>query len=186
MMKLLGVGCTAVSRRESRCCWEHHSGYERVRAGLLLGALVCFAITTTFAQAPSSQVQALLRRGEAALDAGNFPAAVEDFEEARQLAPENLEVARGLLLSYLQAGRLDAAVTSGREASERWPRDAALRHWLGLAYFKAGQNAEAAQELRQAAKLDGASSDIHFDLALVLLSQNQSSAAAQELERALK
>ena len=56
MMKLLGVGCTAVSRRESRCCWEHHSGYERVRAGLLLGALVCFAITTTFAQAPSSLI----------------------------------------------------------------------------------------------------------------------------------
>ena len=47
-------------------------------------------------------VQTLIRSGQAALDSGNFARAVSDFQQAWQIAPENVEVNRGLLLSYLK------------------------------------------------------------------------------------
>jgi len=56
---------------------------------------------------------------------------------ARQIAPDNLQANRGLVLSFLQLGRLTEAEQIGEEAVARWPRDAQLQHWLGLAYFKA-------------------------------------------------
>jgi Flp pilus assembly protein TadD len=52
-------------------------------------------------QSENSRVTALLRDGQSALDAGDFSRAVQDFENARQLAPDNAEINRGLVLSYL-------------------------------------------------------------------------------------
>ena len=103
---------------------------------------VCLALlagTMTWAQSPG--VQELLRSGQAALDADDYPRAEASVERARQIAPDNLPANRGLVLSLLQLGRLTEATQIGREAVARWPRDAQLQHWLGLAYFKAGQNA---------------------------------------------
>ncbi|PYV94433.1 MAG: hypothetical protein DMG89_25295, partial [Acidobacteria bacterium] len=114
-------------------------------------------------------VQTLIRSGQAALDSGNFARAVSDFQQAWQIAPENVEVNRGLLLSYLQAGDLNEAVQFGTTAVQHWPNDSQLQHWLGLAYFKSGSNADAVRVLRRAENLDVKSFDIHFDLALVLL-----------------
>jgi len=39
-------------------------------------------------QSENSRVTALLRDGQSALDAGDFSRAVQDFENARQLAPD--------------------------------------------------------------------------------------------------
>jgi hypothetical protein len=69
----------------------------------------------------SPQMQVLLRDGQAALDRGYVERAVQDFEQARQLAPENLHANRGLLLSYLQAGRLNEAAQLGVRRSRIGP-----------------------------------------------------------------
>src|SRR5437016_14413730 len=97
--------------------------------------LLALSATELGAQSGPS-VQALVRDGQTAIASGDFSRAATDFEQARQLAPENLEANRGLLLSYLQGGQLARAVQVGRGSLVRWPRDAELRHWLGLAYFK--------------------------------------------------
>ena len=138
------------------------------------------------AQSTSSEVQILIHRGQAALDADRFDEAVAAFQQARELAPENLEASRGLVLSYLQTGDLRDAARIGDAAITRWPNDAQLQHWLGLVYFKGGQNARARVFLERSANLDGRHSDIHFDLALVLLAQEQYEPAAKELEQATK
>ncbi|MBZ5705901.1 MAG: tetratricopeptide repeat protein [Acidobacteriia bacterium] len=156
---------------------------QRLRLLLLLPSVVLLALSLAAAQ--SSNVQSLVRSGQAALDAGQFDRATADFEKARELAPDSLEVNRGLLLSYLQSARLAEAATLGRTAVGRWPQDAQLQHWLGLVYFKQGQNAEALESLRRSEKLDSAQFGIHFDIALVLLTQKQYPPAADELEKAL-
>ncbi len=151
---------------------------------LILGSLILAAGTAVWAQSPT--VQALLRSGHAALDADDYAGAAASFEHARQIAPDNLQANRGLVLSFLQWGRLTEAEQIGEEAVARWPRDAQLQHWLGLADFKAGQTAAALAALQRSEGLDGARFDIHFDLALVLLQQNQSAAAVEELQKAVK
>ncbi len=141
---------------------------------------------TGWAQSPNASVQQLLRSGQTALDADDYAGAAHDFERARQIAPENLEANRGLVLSYLQMGRLREAIQLGSDAVARWPRDAELQHWLGLAYFKAGQNAPALAALQRSEAIASGSFDIHFDVALVLLQQSQYAPAADELEKAIK
>src|SRR3954468_2885884 len=59
--------------------------------------------------AQDQKISFLLREGREALDSGDFARAAQDFEQARQLAPDDLEANRGLLLSDLQDGRLDQA-----------------------------------------------------------------------------
>jgi Flp pilus assembly protein TadD len=155
----------------------------------------CRSLTLTFlllglafhAAAQSGQsATVLICQGQAALEAGDFARAADSFEHARQLAPENVEVERGLLLSYLQENRLDDAEKIGRSALARFPRDSELLHWLGLVYFKKGKNAEALEMLRRAEKVNSAQVDIPFDAALVFLADNQYPAAATELEKAVQ
>src|SRR5580765_7414551 len=120
--------------------------------GLLLLSVLSILCAIAASQSSSPQAQGLARDGQAALDAGEFVRAAKDFEQARSLAPDNLVVNRGLLLSYLQTGRLAEAAEVGRQAVGRWPQDAQLQHWLGLVYFKSGQNAPALEALRRAAQ----------------------------------
>ena len=138
------------------------------------------------AQSQDRQLETLIENGQSDLDAGDFGRAVVSFERATQMAPDNLEANRGLLLSYLQAKRLPDAENAGQSATARWPQDAPLQHWLGLVYFKERQNAKALERLRSAEGLDGTRFDIHFDVALVLLSEEQYAAAAEELEKAIR
>src|SRR5205807_961648 len=90
--------------------------------------LLMWNLTTTLAQTASS-VQSLTRDGQRAIEAGDFARALTDFEQAYRSAPNNPEVVRGLLLSYLQSGQVAQAVRFGRDATARCPRDAEVRHW---------------------------------------------------------
>jgi tetratricopeptide (TPR) repeat protein len=137
-------------------------------------------------QSGEANVQNLIHQGQSALHAGDFTAAVADFEKAHELAPEDIEVARGLMLGYLQSERLEDATKFGEQAVARWPDDPPLRHWLGLAYFKRSETASALDMLQRAEKLDPSTFDIHFDVALVLLAQANYPGAADELEQAVR
>ena len=78
-----------------------------------LGLLLLAGGTGVWAQSPS--VQALLRSGQAALDNDDYSRAAASFERAHQIAPDNLQASRGLVLSYLQLGRLADAVSIGEK-----------------------------------------------------------------------
>src|SRR5512132_2942085 len=107
--------------------------------------LSCFI---ALAQSISPEVRALIQSGNTALDGGDFQKATQQFEAARTLAPDNIDVSRGLLETYLQMGRPDLAVPVGAQAVQKAPKDARIHHWLGLAYFKTQQNDLARQELQ--------------------------------------
>src|SRR5207245_2672142 len=91
---------------------------------LFLPVVVFSIAPAMLAQEPSSSAQVFLRKGQAALESGDFQDAVQAFEQARQLAPDSIQAARGLLLSYLQDGRVAQALALGRNLVERWPQDA--------------------------------------------------------------
>src|ERR1700739_877224 len=136
---------------------------------ILLAILLLALANPSPAQLGVPEAQAALRQGQAALERGDFEAAITALEQARQLAPNRLEVARPLMQAYLQAREISKALQLGRADTQAWPADPELRRWFGLAYFKTGDNAQAREELQRAEKLDGASFGVHFDLALVLL-----------------
>jgi tetratricopeptide (TPR) repeat protein len=153
----------------------------RFVALLILSLVLCGA-----ARSQGQKLPELLRDGRQALQVDDFPRAAHDFAQAILLAPENLEVNRGLLLSDLQIGHFDDALRVGRAAVTKWPKDAQLQHWLGRAYFNMGRDADALTWLRGSEGLAPTQADIPFDTALVLLSDTNYSEAAIELEKAVK
>ena len=164
---------------------EGRSGSSRLRHALrvfFVFLLACGVVSW----AQEQRLPGLLRQGQDALDAGDFNSAAHTFEQARQLAPDNKEANRGLLLSYLQAGRLGEAEEIGQASTARWPKAAEFAHWLGLIYFKQHRNELAEVQLQRAEALDPSGYDVHFDWALVLLSDEKYSEAARELEKAIK
>jgi thioredoxin-like negative regulator of GroEL len=80
--------------------------------------IVIFLSASLFAQG-APEIHALVQRAHAALEAGDFAAAVRLFEHAHNVAPDNVEVSRGLLESYLRPGDLISAIPIGKEAAER-------------------------------------------------------------------
>ena len=114
---------------------------------VLVRVLAVWLVISALSAQTGTSIQTLIRQGQASLEKEDFAHALSAFEQAYQIAPENLPVNRGLLLSRLQSGRIPDAIITGSRAVQRWPQDAELRHWLGLAYFKAGRNTEAAKAL---------------------------------------
>ena len=66
-----------------------HSRYS-VRLFLTVTVLVCVVLTGPAAQSSSADAQTLLRKAQASLAAGNFAEAIQTFEQARRLAPDNV------------------------------------------------------------------------------------------------
>src|SRR6266568_7179253 len=95
---------------------RHVSRREICRAFVPLALWIPLLLTSAISQSQNPTLERLLNKGQAALDADDFPAAVSAFEEAEQLAPENLAANRGLLVSYLQSGRLTDALDLGKKA----------------------------------------------------------------------
>src|SRR3977135_118678 len=78
-----------------------HWGKRHLLCGLL-GIAFVFGAS---ALSQNRQLESLIHEGQGALDSGESAVAVSNFERATQMAPDNLEANRGLLLSYLQAQR---------------------------------------------------------------------------------
>ena len=133
------------NRMESGC--RRHFGSLLIQTIAMVCLVVPYVVIEAFGQAPSSPPRESIQRGKAALEAGDFQRAIQQFEQAQAAAPDNIEVARGLLESYLQAGRPGLAIPVGRQATHKAPRDPQVHHWLGLAYFKTRQTAPARDEL---------------------------------------
>jgi Flp pilus assembly protein TadD len=150
-----------------------------------LASFLLLSLLLNAAAQENKSLAALISEGQRALQAGDFTTSTADFERARRISAENLEIDRGLLLSYLQDGRLDDAETLGESAVARWPHDSQLQHWMGIVYFKKGEDAKALETLRRAEDLSTNQSDIRFDAALVLLAENDYAGAARELEKAI-
>src|SRR5215467_4720138 len=72
-------------------------------------SILFLSLSVSLALAQNQQAQSLIHAGQSALEAGDLDRAAEAFEQARRLAPEDLEASRGLLLTYLQQGRLKNA-----------------------------------------------------------------------------
>src|ERR1700731_2594892 len=80
---------------------------------LLFSRLLFVLLFAPAALTKNRQLESLIREGQSALDAGEFARAADNFARATQMAPDNLEANRGLLLSYLQAKRLSDAENVG-------------------------------------------------------------------------
>ena len=139
-----------------------------------------------------AQVQSLavgagsaLRRGDAAMLAGDFPGAVEAYDEAVEHSPDDATIHHSLAAAQFRSGNLTAAVDSYEKSVELDPTNAAVRFSLGVARLRLGRADAAIEEFRHALELDDRS-EYRTGLAEALWLNGDSAAAEQELRGVLQ
>ena len=155
-----------------------------IRATIL--SLVLVTLTGSSSSQTSQSLSALLKRGQRQLDSGDFSQAIQTYEVAVQLAPEDQAAASGFLYALLKAKQLSRAVAFGQQATVKWSNSPELHHWLGLAYFQSGDLSAGEEQLKRAVALKANDYDSVFDLSLIRLAKKDYSKAASSLERALR
>jgi eukaryotic-like serine/threonine-protein kinase len=129
---------------------------------------------------PPATAAEAIRRGEAVLETywrkGAVDQAIENFQRAISMSPENGGAHAGLAIAYWRKHRedkdpawLELARQNARHAVDLEPQMASARVALALAEIAAGDFDAAGQELEQALVLDPASANVHRalgDLAL--------------------
>ena len=124
--------------------------------------------------------------GVAALAAGRYEEAREDFLEALRLAPEFVDARYNLGLSLLKLGRPDEAIEPLRQVAADRPMDKDAAYALASAWFHLGRYGEAVDGLERALELDPGFLRAQYTLALALERMGEGARARQAWQRYLE
>lgn len=144
----------------------------------------------------NSELNAAFNTGKEAMAAKNYDVAVQAFEKATQVDPNQHVIWGQLAEAYIEQGNLktgadqQAAYEKGLEAYNKAialkPDDAAYHNNYALALVKAKKITEAQAELTKAAELDPTSAGkYYYNLGAVLVNVGQNDAAADAFKKAI-
>jgi len=129
-----------------------------------------------------SEAEARMQVGLAALDLGDWKAAVEAFERALEAPDSPPEVRLYLGVALWRAGRLEEAAQTLERSTEVLPRNAEAHLFLGLVRFELRRLPAAREALRRAASRDPTSAATRMGLARVHLNLAQLEMGIGEIE----
>ena len=136
-----------------------------------------------FAMPGSVALQA--RRGHQAMQAQDYPEAIDAYQAARDLAPEREALHLGLLRGLWMAKRYALGSTAAARAVELFPESASMRQQQGNFLLAEGRNAEAAAVAREAIRLDPVNTHSNWVLVDALWRQDRYNEGFRTLEGAL-
>ena len=116
---------------------------------------------------------------------GRVAEAIQDFETAQRLRPEDAELQDNLGEALLTAGRIDEAVPHLSEAIRLRPDYVKGHIDAGSAFMRTGQTSLAEAQYREALRLDRGSAEAHYGLGSVLALQGRVDEARPHFEVAL-
>ncbi len=171
---------------------------ERTLGVLLLGATIVALAGCASSGAPAAAQQpasgsadplyplTLMRQGSLALQQGRYDTALELFEEARRLQPDNATVYNMIGLCHLNSGRLDKALEAFGRALELIPSFSDARNNRGLTYLALKQYRKAEVDFL------GVLADttyphrwqVYYNLGMTYLGQGDLAAAEENLRKA--
>ena len=134
--------------------------------------------------------------GKAALDAKQYDVAIESFEKAKTISPDQNVIWGNLADAYAGAAKtktgadqqamLDKGMESYKKAIELKPDDAAYHNNYGLLLAAAHKSDEALAELTKAAELDPPKAgQYYFNGGAVLVNMGQNDAAGSMFQKAI-
>jgi predicted Zn-dependent protease len=97
---------------------------------------------------------------------GKFDAAVDQFEKALTLRPQDTYILRDLGQVFLMKGNLETAIQKLGQASLLDPKDGSTAFFLGRAYQDKGENQLALENYQKAIKLGLETEDLYYYLGM--------------------
>ncbi|APR87843.1 TPR domain protein [Minicystis rosea] len=181
---------------------RRYDGRRMIRGALahriqIAAFVAAAALAAACAQTPEL-AQEHMRRGDTALAAGKYPAALAAYGHAREIAPTDPSVQRALMrvrihLVAENAGRINAdGIEDARYEAQLLldtdkPRAPVYLTALAQVLLRLGDGDGAKLQLAEALKLDPASVLAHTALGTMLMARKETTAQAKaELEQALK
>ena len=126
-----------------------------------------------------------LMRGELCHRLGRIDEAVEAFQKAIELNPEDVLSYSALLELQEDTNDLVAAIDIYKRMIEKRPNSALLHYQLGLTYARIKNNTSGIAELEKALQLDPRMIRAHYILALLYIDENRLPDAIKSLEQYL-
>jgi Flp pilus assembly protein TadD len=137
--------------------------------------LACLCIVLALA-ACGSTAEDHFRQGNEFSQSGDFDKAVEEYQRALELEPENVDAMSNLGVAYYNLDQLAEAIEQYSKALELAPRDADIHSNLAAAhvqkYQQSGAPAQlesALEEYTEAVELEPNLAEAHFGLGVVYL-----------------
>ncbi len=127
-----------------------------------------------------------LIRGELCHRLGRIDEAIESFQKAIELNPEDVLAYSALLELQEDTNDLVAAIDIYKRMIEKRPNSALLHYQLGLTYARIKNNPLAIESLEKALKLDPRMIRAYYILALLYIDENRIPDAIKSLEQYLQ
>jgi protein O-mannosyl-transferase len=124
--------------------------------------------------------------GNAYLDSGHVPEAIEQFQASVAIEPNDATVRYNLGVSLAAAGRIDEAIEQYAATVRLDPGNAAAHNNLGNALLMTGRLAKGMEHCREALRLDPELAEARFNIGDVLYSRGRVAEAIGEYRKAVK
>ncbi len=127
-----------------------------------------------------------LQLGELLIERGKYDAAVEEYQMAARINPDDVNAYVGLSKALGKLGDNEGELAALKRARDLRPNDPRSPNALGMAYERQGKLDDAANYYSQAARLDSQYSDARVNLGNVFLRQGKLEEAVASYEDALR
>ncbi len=127
-----------------------------------------------------------LERGNLLEETGHNDRAIEAYNEALRIAPNDVDLKLRVGSSQVMAGHAKQAEAILREVHRERPNHAEANHFLGRALLMRGANSEAMKYLETAAAIDPNRAEYHLYIGWAANEAGQTSRAESALRRALE
>ncbi len=149
------------------------------------GGLLAFSVAFNLLACIGRCGEAHFNLGNVLFHAGRVPEAIQQYERALRLRPDDAGTYYNLGLALAEEGKLTEAIQEYERALQI-KADAATHNNLGIALMKVGRTAEAIEQYEQALRIGPDDAWIHYNLAVALMKSGAMAAAIEQYQHALQ
>ncbi|HVM59723.1 MAG TPA: tetratricopeptide repeat protein [Verrucomicrobiae bacterium] len=148
--------------------------------------LLAFSVTFNLLASVERCAEADFRTGVALYEAGKVREAVQEYEQALRLDPDNVEAHNNLGNNLLRSGKIQEAIGQYEQTLRLKPDFAEAHDNLGLARQESGNISEAMEQYEQAFRLQPDKAMAHVDFGIALERTGKLREAIGHYEEALR
>ena len=135
----------------------------------------------------SAQVQALFDEGGKLAEQGKHEEAIQKFQAALALDPQQANILGNMAESYRKVGKLDEALDAYKKAIALNPNEPIFYTNMGVVLDKMGKSAESLEAFKKASDLNpGGSAQSHFNLGATLANSGKTDEAIVAFRKAIE
>ena len=117
---------------------------------------------------------------------GHLPEAIQNFEQALKISPDDADGHRRFAYALLQAGKIQEAIEQYEQAVRIKPDYVEAHNDLASVYLAEGKSSDAIEHYKQALRIKPDYAEVHYNLGFALEKMGRTQEAVEQFEQSLK